>query len=62
MTAKTILREIKPLGNLSYKKVLVNHGVAEPEENMNPASRSFILQVMRIILLRRVSFGTDPKG
>src|SRR6266705_1010935 len=30
MTAKTILAEIKPLGNLSYKKVLFNHGVAEP--------------------------------
>lgn len=30
MTAKTILEEIKPLGNLSYKKVLFNHGVAEP--------------------------------
>src|SRR5438132_11265357 len=30
MTAKTILAESKPLGNLSYKKVLFNHGVAEP--------------------------------
>ncbi|MDX6497714.1 MAG: hypothetical protein QOG23_974 [Blastocatellia bacterium] len=30
MTAKTILAEIKPLGNLSYKKVLFNHGVTEP--------------------------------
>src|SRR5438309_4980797 len=30
MTAKTILEEIKPLGNLSYKKVLFNHGVSEP--------------------------------
>jgi len=30
MTAKTILAEIKPLGNLSYKKVLFNHGVGEP--------------------------------
>jgi 3-methyladenine DNA glycosylase AlkD len=30
MTAKMILEEIKPLGNLSYKKVLFNHGVAEP--------------------------------
>src|SRR6266436_6784509 len=30
MTAKTILAEIKPLGNLSYKKVLLNHGVSEP--------------------------------
>ena len=30
MSAKTILAEIKPLGNLSYKKVLFNHGVSEP--------------------------------
>jgi 3-methyladenine DNA glycosylase AlkD len=30
MTAKTILAEIKPLGNLNYKKVLFNHGVSEP--------------------------------
>jgi 3-methyladenine DNA glycosylase AlkD len=30
MTAKTILAEIKPLGKLSYKKVLFNHGVSEP--------------------------------
>src|SRR5882762_7116379 len=30
MTAKTILEEIKPLGSPSYKKVLFNHGVAEP--------------------------------
>lgn len=30
MTAKSILAEIKPLGNLSYKKVLFNHGVSEP--------------------------------
>jgi 3-methyladenine DNA glycosylase AlkD len=30
MTANTILEEIKPLGSLSYKKVLFNHGVAEP--------------------------------
>lgn len=30
MTAKKILDEIKPLGSLSYKKVLFNHGVSEP--------------------------------
>ncbi|PZR74665.1 MAG: DNA alkylation repair protein [Chthoniobacterales bacterium] len=30
MTAKTILEEIKPLGQESYKKVLLNHGVKEP--------------------------------
>jgi len=30
MTAKRILEEIKPLGSLSYKKVLFNHGVTEP--------------------------------
>lgn len=30
MTAKTILAEIKPLGNPGYKKVLFNHGVSEP--------------------------------
>ena len=30
MTAHDILREIEPLGTDSYKKVLLNHGVAEP--------------------------------
>jgi len=30
MTAKTIVEEIKPLGQDSYKKVLLNHGVKEP--------------------------------
>ena len=30
MTAKAILEEIKPLGQESYKKVLLNHGVKEP--------------------------------
>jgi 3-methyladenine DNA glycosylase AlkD len=30
MTAKAILEEIKPLGNVGYKKVLFNHGVSEP--------------------------------
>jgi len=30
MTAEEILREIKPLGTESYKKVLLNHGIKEP--------------------------------
>jgi 3-methyladenine DNA glycosylase AlkD len=30
MNAKAILEEIKPLGQDSYKKVLLNHGVTEP--------------------------------
>src|SRR5690242_15308578 len=30
MNAKAILDEIKPLGRDSYKKVLLNHGAAEP--------------------------------
>ena len=30
MTAKQILAELKPLGNDSYKKVMLNHGVKEP--------------------------------
>src|SRR5882672_4065239 len=30
MSAKTILDEIKPLGTPGYKRVLLNHGVAEP--------------------------------
>jgi len=30
MTAADILAELKPLGKESYKKVLLNHGIAEP--------------------------------
>jgi hypothetical protein len=30
MTAKEILKELKPLGRESYKKVMLNHGVKEP--------------------------------
>jgi hypothetical protein len=30
MTAKEILKELKPLGSDSYKKVIFNHGVKEP--------------------------------
>jgi 3-methyladenine DNA glycosylase AlkD len=30
MTAKTILKEIEPLGSESYKKILFKHGVQEP--------------------------------
>ena len=30
MTAKEILKELKPLGSDSYKKVMLNHGVKEP--------------------------------
>jgi hypothetical protein len=30
MTAKEILPELKPLGNDSYKKVMLSHGVKEP--------------------------------
>lgn len=30
MTAKDILRELKPLGRESYKKILFNHGVTDP--------------------------------
>ena len=30
MTAKEILKELKPLGSDSYKKVMSNHGVKEP--------------------------------
>src|SRR6476646_7855449 len=30
MTVQEILAEIKPLGRDSYRKVLFNHGVAEP--------------------------------
>ncbi len=30
MSAKTILEEIKPLGQAGYKKVLLNHGIPEP--------------------------------
>ena len=30
VTAQSILDELKPLGRESYKKVLLNHGVAEP--------------------------------
>jgi len=30
MTAKEILKEIKPLGSDSYKRVMFNHGVQEP--------------------------------
>lgn len=30
MTAKAILKEIKPLGSESYKRVIFNHGVKEP--------------------------------
>src|SRR5829696_7722060 len=30
MTAKEIIKEIKPLGSDSYKKVIFNHGVQDP--------------------------------
>src|SRR5205809_2311046 len=30
MTADEIIKEIKPLGRDSYKKVLLNHGIKEP--------------------------------
>src|SRR5687768_18451939 len=30
MTAAQIVRELKPLGAASYKKVLLNHGINEP--------------------------------
>src|SRR6185295_13431860 len=30
MTAAEIIAELKPLGKESYKKVLLNHGIAEP--------------------------------
>ncbi len=30
MTAKEILEQLRPLGNDSYKKVLLNHGIKEP--------------------------------
>ena len=30
MTAQAILKELKPLGSDSYKRVIFNHGVAEP--------------------------------
>ena len=30
MTAKDILEEIKPLGQESYKKILLKHGAKEP--------------------------------
>ena len=30
MTAEEIVKELKPLGKDSYKKVLLNHGIREP--------------------------------
>ncbi len=30
MTAKEIVEELKPLGKVTYKKTLLNHGIQEP--------------------------------